>query len=105
MSRIGNGKRFVAIILVVGGSALCAGPSNASRPVPRTIQGCVINGVFISHDGYRIRVWHARREPVDLSAYEGKEIRYFGSLLPADNYYVKTALTVIGPCLKVPMTR
>lgn len=95
----------MATILLVAGLVFSASPAGASRPVLRTIQGCVINGVFISHDGYRIKVWHEWRKPVDLGPFEGREIRYVGSLLPADNYYVKTAPTIIGPCRSVPTSR
>lgn len=77
----------------------------ASRPVPRTLQGCVINGVFITHDGYPIRTRNARHQPFDLRAYEGMEIRYSGALLPGDVFYGKGRPIILGPCRKRPITR
>lgn len=74
----------------------------ASRPVPKTIQGCVVGGAFISSNGYRIRVRDTAHAPVDLTPYEDMEIRYFGHLLPGDIYYVREAPAVLGPCPRVP---
>ena len=74
----------------------------ASRPVPKTIQGCVIKGTFISSNGYRVRVRDTTGAPVDLASYEGMEIRYFGHLLPGDIYYVRKAPAVLRPCPRVP---
>ena len=75
------------------------GAAHASRPVHKTITGCVVSGAFISDNGYTIRVRHAAdRAPVDLTPYEGRKIRYTGSLLPGDVFFVRTEPTVIGRC-------
>jgi len=99
MTRMRAGGAVAAITLALvclGGIAL------ASRPVPKTLQGCVIESTFISSNGYHIRVRDTARAPVDLTPYEGMEIRYFGHLLPGDIYYVRGAPAVLGPCPRVP---
>ena len=100
----------IATLAMLAAAALLALPlagttATASRPVPRTLQGCVINGVFITHDGYPIRARDSRHQPLDLSAYEGMEIRYSGSLLPGDVFYGKDRPVILGPCRKRPKTR
>jgi hypothetical protein len=54
----------------------------ASRPVPKTITGCVANGSLHSSDGYEIWVRN-----LNLAPYEGKRIQLRGNLLPGDNFY------------------
>ncbi|PLX38427.1 MAG: hypothetical protein C0606_09495 [Hyphomicrobiales bacterium] len=94
--------RAVFFGVAVGLSAVPAVTSLASAPVQRTITGCVIDGAFISHDGYRIRVYWPDRTPVDLGPYEGKTIRYDGSLLPGDHYFVRSEPVVLGVCRNPP---
>jgi hypothetical protein len=94
---------FFLLAVFVLSLPLAAG---ASRPVPRTLEGCVINGTFFSvykkastpggsgTIAYRIRV-----QNLDLSPYEGKKIRLGGNLLPGDKFYPDPkTLKVLGPC-------
>ena len=84
-------------------SLMSAQSAEASRPVRRVMIGCVINGTLINQNGYRLRVRNGRtRAPVDLSRYEGRQIRFNGSLLPGDIFYVNEAPAVLGRC---PATR
>ena len=76
-------------------------PAAASKPVPRTLTGCVINGALYSvypgkpqYTVYRIKV-----KDLNLSPYEGKKISISGNLLPGDTFYPKPGtLKVLGPC-------
>lgn len=79
--------------------ALCAGPGYASRPVHKTITGCVTGGVLISDNGYTIRVRQSGdRKAADLAPYEGLKIRYTGSLLPGDVFFVRGKPAILGHC-------
>jgi hypothetical protein len=98
-------KVCTLVLLVAASLIVRLQSAEASRPVPRMIVGCVVNGAFISHDGYHIRVWHPQHRPMDLSRFEGKEIRFSGSLNPGDNYIVKSDPEVTGPCRKKPRAR
>lgn len=82
----------------LAGVFLLAAVVGASEPVPRVIEGCVTQGALISRDGYRIRVRWAGNRPMDLTRYEGMQVRFEGSLLPGDLYFVRAAPTVLGPC-------
>jgi hypothetical protein len=70
----------------------------ASQPVPRTIVGCVVDGAFISSDGYRIRPRDKDGRDVDLHALEGQRAILDGSLLPGDVMFLKTPPRASGPC-------
>ena len=84
-------------------SVIYAMTAEASRPVRRVMIGCVVNGTLVNQNGYRLRVRNGRtRAPVDLSRYEGRQIRFNGSLLPGDIFYVNEAPAVLGRC---PATR
>lgn len=88
-----------AMVLACTLAAFSAAPADASRAVRRTITGCVVAGTLVSDDGYRIRVTDSRsREPVDLARYEGRRIRWTGSLLPGDVYFVTAQPVVLGRC-------
>lgn len=80
----------------------------ASRPVSKTLSGCVIGGTFYSVEEslpgekkgaptvYRITV----RE-MDLAPYEGKKVVIKGQLLPGDRFTPDPgSLRVLGPCDK-----
>lgn len=73
-------------------------PAEASRPVRKTIVGCVTNGVFTSNDGYVIKVRQTTGGSVDLSRWQHKRLRITGNLLPGDNFYLTAAPVVIGTC-------
>jgi hypothetical protein len=81
-------------------------PAQASRPVPRTLEGCVINGIFFSvykgaktETGKRDLAYRIRVQNLDLSPYEGRKIRLSGYLLPGDRFTPSPhGLKVLGPC-------
>lgn len=81
-------------------------PASASRPVPRTLEGCVINGAFFSvykgastETGKRDIAYRIRVQNLDLSPYEGKKIRLQGRLSPGDRFTPEPkSLKVLGPC-------
>jgi hypothetical protein len=73
-------------------------PSLASRPVPRTIVGCVFDGKFISSDGYHIRPRYADGRELDLARFEGHGLTISGALLPGDALIVKQSPHDSGPC-------
>jgi hypothetical protein len=84
--------------------------AGASRPVPRTIQGCVINGILYSvrkdlvseRTGKRtVAVYPIRVVDFDVTPFEGKKIRLRGSLSPGDRFTPDPqTLEVLGPCDK-----
>ncbi|MEI2734700.1 MAG: hypothetical protein V9G24_07715 [Rhodoblastus sp.] len=92
-----SGLRAIAALaaLVVTGHAPVA---NASRPVPRTITGCVSGGVFTSENGYVIRAMGPEFQDYDLSRFEGRRIRVHGMLTPGDRFRVKSRPRDLGPC-------
>ena len=85
--------------------------ARASRPVPVTLEGCVIQGVFyavekggLASGATQVNAIEiiSRNESVpkmDLSPYEGKKIRLQGSLIPGDKLTPDPkSLKVLGPC-------
>lgn len=95
-------KTFRALAL--SALALSGGAAAASEPVPRTIEACVIGGVFRGPQyAYRIQVvargeW---RRP-DLSAFEGMTLRIRGFLLPGDRFTLRALEIVSDTCLQRP---
>ena len=95
---------FFLILLVI--ALALPLPAPASRPVPRTLEGCVLNGTFFSvykgaatETGPRTVVYRIRVQNLDLSPYEGKRIRLQGSLSPGDRFAPDPkSLKVLGPC-------
>ena len=77
----------------------------ASKPVFRTLTGCVINGTLFSvyksdtPGQAKTVVYQYRMEKVNLAPYEGKKIQVKGYLHPGDRFTpdAKT-LKVLGPC-------
>jgi hypothetical protein len=79
----------------------------ASKPVLKTLTGCVINGTLFSVRQYKSDtpgqaktvVYQYRMEKVNLAPYEGKKIQVEGYLHPGDRFTpdLKT-LKVLGPC-------
>jgi hypothetical protein len=88
---------FLAILATAPG-LWSVTPALASRPVPRTIAGCVIAGAFISSDGYTIRPRYADGRETDLRPLEGRAVTISGALLPGDAFIVNTAPVDDGPC-------
>jgi hypothetical protein len=70
----------------------------ASRPVPRTIAGCVLDGAFVSSDGYTMRPRYADGRAADLRLLEGRAVTISGALLPGDEFTLNTAPLDDGPC-------
>ncbi len=73
-------------------------PADASRPVARTLTGCVIDGTFYSisvdpDTGRPDKAYPTRTgDGVDLSRYEGKTIILDGFLSPGDRFSVKAGI-------------
>lgn len=94
-------RQFSNVLFVI--SAIASGlagivPAAASKPVPKTIIGCVFNGGFVSSDGYDIRPRYPDGREVDLQPFEGHTLTISGDLLPGDAFIVKTAPRDSGPC-------
>ncbi|MCC6999027.1 MAG: hypothetical protein IT370_30720 [Deltaproteobacteria bacterium] len=73
---------LVAVVLALG---FAAPRARASKPVARTLTGCVIDGAFFSIDGratYRI----ATAAEIDLKPLEGKAVKLRGLLSPGDRF-------------------
>lgn len=73
-------------------------PAVASKPVPKTIIGCVFNGTFVTSDGYDLHPRYADGREVDLGPFEGHQVTISGDLLPGDAFIVKKPLRDSGPC-------
>ena len=73
-------------------------PAAASKPVPKTIVGCVVNGTFVSSDGYEIHPRNAEGQAVDLRPFEGRQVTISGDLLPGDAFILKKPPADSGPC-------
>ncbi|MFH1341893.1 MAG: hypothetical protein ABIL01_11925 [Pseudomonadota bacterium] len=73
-------------------------PAVASKPVPKTIVGCVTNGSFVSTDGYVIHPRTADGQAIDLRPFEGRQVTISGELLPGDAFIVKKPPADSGPC-------
>lgn len=74
-----------AILIILLATSFTA---EASRPVERTLTGCVIENRFYSaspEKAYPIRL----SQPVDLKPYEGKSVRIKGWLHPGDLFSIK----------------
>lgn len=75
-------------------------PALASKPILRTFDGCVVDGLLISASGYQFTLMHHRGvQRIIVSKYEGKRITIRGLLHPGD-YFTPDApsLKVVGPC-------
>ncbi|MHC1743782.1 MAG: hypothetical protein AB9873_12225 [Syntrophobacteraceae bacterium] len=96
----------IGLMMVVG--LVWVNDGAASRPVSKTLSGCVIGDTFYSvEEGfpgerkgdpvvYRITV-----RDMDLTPYEGKKIQMKGHLLPGDRFTPEPgSLRVLGPCDK-----
>lgn len=73
-------------------------PAFASKPVPKTIVGCVFDGTVVSSDGYDIHPRNADGKEVDLRPFEGHAVTISGDLLPGDAFIIKKAPRDSGPC-------
>lgn len=86
------------VILAAASGLLLIAPAMASKPVPRTITGCVFSGTFVSSDGYDIHPRYADGREVDLGPFEGHQVTISGDLLPGDAFIVKKPLRDSGRC-------
>jgi len=91
MNRTGRALALLAFVGV---------PAAASEPVPRTIEACVVGGVFTgSRYVYRVHVLAGgERRPVDLAAFEGMTLRIKGFLLPGDHFTLRSLEIVAETC-------
>ncbi len=95
-----NRRQFTnGLFAVLAAATAFAGIAPAtSKPVPKTIVGCVANGSFVSSDGYEIHPRNADGKEVDLRPFEGHTVTISGDLLPGDAFIVKKAPRDSGPC-------
>ena len=85
--------------LAVAFSALAAMPfAFASKPVAVTRTGCVVNGAFITEDGYTLRPRYTDGRVVDLRDLEGRKVVIEGALLPGDLIFIKEPPRDMGRC-------
>lgn len=89
---------LISACVVFATSLVGIAPAVASKPVPKTIVGCVANGSFVSSDGYEIRPRTADGQAIDLRPFEGRQVTIRGDLLPGDAFIVKEPLADSGPC-------
>ena len=92
------GRATIGAALSVAAVLAQATTAEASRPVPRTITGCVSGGELTSDDGYVIRVMGAGFEDYDLARFEGRRVRIRGMLSPGDRFAIEGRPQNIGPC-------
>jgi hypothetical protein len=99
MSAIGRQPAIGTLFtLVVGAGVMWVATAIASEPVAKVIIGCVVNGAYISSDGYRISPRYQDGREVDLRSFEGREVTIDGFLLPGDHFIVKKAPRDSGLC-------
>lgn len=98
-------QKWFALIIFLAICLAAPGPLQASRPVPRTLKGCVISGSLYTVKQYRAdgrikqQVYRIRVQNFDLTPYEGKNIRVSGNLTPGDRFFPNPAsVKLIGPC-------
>jgi hypothetical protein len=77
---------------------LAVAPANASKPVPKTIVGCVFKGNLISSDGYEIRPRYGDGRTIELQKFEGRGVSISGDLLPGDAFILNRPPRDTGPC-------
>ncbi len=105
--RLSRGVSFGNSLGLLGALAMAAAiaamtPALASLPVARTLVGCVVNGAFVTSDGYVIDPNHPDGRKVDLRSFEGRRIRMGGALLPGDRFIVKQRPLDLGACRTSP---
>lgn len=93
-------KTFWAIGVVGALLAVSTGAALASRPIRKTFDGCVIDGMLVSSDGYRYRLMADKTNaPFVPATYEGRHIKLSGLLYPGDWFRPDgPKATVIGKC-------
>lgn len=92
-------KPFLTMSAAVVALLATASMAEASRPVRKTITGCVSSGRLTSDNGYYIRVRESFGGPeLDLGRYNGRRIRVRGLLSPGDRFVIESGPDVLGPC-------
>lgn len=97
-----------ALTLVILAGWLFVQESAASRPVARTLTGCVVGGTFYSVAEGAARpgsstpvVYRITVRDMDLSRFEGQKLQIQGHLAPGDRFTPdRNSLRVLGPCDK-----
>ncbi len=72
---------FLYLLLAI---VFAAGAAEASKPVKRTLTGCVVDKVFYSVDGRAYPISLA--QTVDLTPFEGQGVAITGLLYPGDRF-------------------
>jgi hypothetical protein len=86
---------MIVLATILGLAAIS--PAFASKPMPKTIVGCVVNGAFIA-DGYSIRPRYADGREADLRSFEGRIVTIKGALLPGDLMIISKPPRDSGRC-------
>lgn len=97
----GNGREIAIGFCAAFAAAfmpLAVAPATASKPVPKTIVGCVFGGNLISSDGYEIRPRYGDGRTIDLKKFEGRGVSISGDLLPGDAFILSKPPRDTGPC-------
>ena len=97
----GKGREIIIGFCAAFAAALilfAVAPANASKPVPKTIIGCVFNGELVSSDGYEIRPRYGDGRTPDLKKLEGRGVSISGDLLPGDAFILNKPPRDTGPC-------
>lgn len=97
---------LIGLVSVIVMGWACVHEGEASRPVSKTMTGCVVGGNFYSvgdrlpGEGKRsLVVYRITVRDMNLAPYEGKKIRVQGRLLPGDRFTPDpSTLSVLGPC-------
>jgi hypothetical protein len=100
-------KTAIYLLITLGMTLTLPLPSPASRPVFRTVVGCVVHGTLYSirkqppqYTGpHQIIAYPLRIQNLNLAPYEGKKISLGGYLSPGDRFQPDPkTLKVLGPC-------
>jgi hypothetical protein len=100
-------KLVISWLILLSVTLTLPSPSPASRPVFRTVVGCVANGVLYSirkqppqYTGpHKIMAYPLRVQNLNLTPHEGKKISVGGYLSPGDRFQADPkTLKVLGIC-------
>ena len=90
--------KYAPVTAMLIAALAVSGPAEASRPVSKTVKGCVIGGAFT--DGqytYKVRSRSGSSiVETNIARYEGKLIRIQGSLLPGD-ILIERRIKILSP--------
>jgi tetratricopeptide (TPR) repeat protein len=94
-------KRILLCLSVFSGFYIaCSCWSHASEPIPRSLTGCVIEGIFFSVRGdASVRKANKIITNLDMASYEGKKIVLRGMLSPGDRLQLNSKeVEILGDC-------